>query len=83
MRDQTGTTRQTPSHLDTRAINARLASLADLALCPDCDVPVTTLTADMVDLLIEVTRLTGAVLVTRRESANRLAAIRAALRAEA
>lgn len=84
MVDQTGTTRRIPPlHVDTRAMSARLAGLADVALCPDCELTITAITADMVDLLADVTRLTGLVILARRESANRLAAIRAALRAEA
>lgn len=57
--------------------------MADLALCPECELNLTQVTADCVDLMVEVARLSGVVIVARRESANRLAAIRATLRAAA
>lgn len=84
MVDHTGVTRHLPPlHINTQAIASRLARVADLALCPACELNLTTVVADGVDLILEVARLSGAVIVTRRESANRLAAIRAALRAAA
>jgi hypothetical protein len=80
----TETTRHRPAlHINTHAIALRLARLADLALCPECEPTVTQMAADSVDLIIEVARLSGAVIAARRESANRLAAIRATLRAAA
>lgn len=80
MVDQTETMRHIqPPHIDTNAIVSRLAVLADVALCPECEPTVTEMVADIVDLTAEVTRLYGAVIEARRESANRLAAIRAAL----
>lgn len=72
-----------PLRINTHAIASRLAAVADLALCPECELNLTQVTADMVDLMVEVARLSGAVIVARRESANRLAAIRATLRAAA
>lgn len=84
MVDHTGTTRHLPPlHINTHAIASRLARLTDLALCPECELAVTTVVADCVDLILEVARLSGSVIVARRESANRLAAIRATLRAAA
>jgi hypothetical protein len=70
-------------HIDTHAIASRLATVADLALCPECEPIVTKVAADSVDLMVEVARLYGVVIAARRESANRLAAIRAILRAAA
>jgi hypothetical protein len=82
--DQTGTTRHLPLlHINTHTIASRLAPLADLALCPECELNLTQVAADMVDLMVEAARLYGAVIAARRESANRLAAIRATLRAAA
>ncbi len=70
-------------HIDTEAIVSRLGALADVALCPTCELTITQVVADIVDLTAEVTRLYGAMIGVRRESANRLAAIRAALGATA
>jgi hypothetical protein len=82
--DHTGTMRHLPPpHINTHAIASRLARMADLALCPECELNLTQVTADCADLILEVARLYGAVIVARRESANRLAAIRATLRADA
>lgn len=53
--------------------------MAEVALCPVCELTVTEVAADLVDLTVEVARLYGAMIEARRESANRLAAIRAAL----
>lgn len=78
------TTRHRPApHINTHAIALRLVRLADLALCPECEPTVTQMAADSVDLIIEVAQLPGAVIAARRESANRLAAIRAAAEGEA
>jgi hypothetical protein len=52
-------------------------------LCPESEPAVTQMADDSADLAIEVAWLSGAVIVVRRESANRLAAIRAPLRAAA
>jgi hypothetical protein len=82
--DQTKTTQRLPVlPINTHAITSRLAIVADLALCPECELTVTQVTADIADLIIEVARLSGALIAARRESANRLAAIRATLRAAA
>jgi hypothetical protein len=70
-----------PLCIDTPDIASRLAALAEVALCPVCELPITQIAADLVDLTVEVARLSGAVIEARRESANRLAAIRAALSA--
>ena len=84
MIDQTETTRRRPTlSIDIHAISAWLAELAQVALCPECELAVTAITADVVDLLAEVSRLYGSAIVACRQSANRLAAIRATLRAQA
>ena len=84
MVNPTGTTRHRPApHSNTHAIALRRARLADLALCPECEPAVTQMADDSADLIIEVAWLSGAVIVVRRESANRLAAIRTPLRAAA
>jgi hypothetical protein len=82
--DQTTTTRHLPVlPINTHAIASRLAIVADLALCPECEHNLTQVMADIADLMVEVARLSGALIAARRESANRLAAIRATLRAAA
>jgi len=82
--DHTEATRHlSPPRINTHAIASRLATMAELALCPECELTITQVTADIADLIVEVARLSGAVIVARRESANRLAAIRATLRAAA
>jgi hypothetical protein len=68
--------------VDLGAVASRLETLASIGLCPRCEQIVTPVTADTVALLIEVIRLHEAVQAARLESANRLAAIRAALHAD-
>lgn len=70
-------------HIDTEAIAARLATLADVQPCPRCGLSVTEAMSDVVDLMVEVARLYAALIETRRESANRLAAVYSALGAAA
>jgi hypothetical protein len=65
------------------AIAFRLETLDRAPLCDSCRPPVVAVTADTVSLLTEALRLHDALTVTRLESANRLAAIRAALGAAA
>jgi hypothetical protein len=67
---------------DPAAIAARMEELDKTAMCRECRNAVLPVTADTVRLLIEVIRLWDALLETRMESANRLAAIRAALGAD-
>jgi hypothetical protein len=68
--------------IDAEAIASRLEALASAGLCPRCEQAVTPVTADTVALLIEAARLWGALYLARLESANRLAAMRAALHAD-
>ncbi|MGH3795333.1 MAG: hypothetical protein ACRDSP_10620 [Pseudonocardiaceae bacterium] len=80
MVNQTDPTPRSPYlRLDTVSIAARLSALADVQPCPDCGLSLWDTVADSADLLIEVARLYAALLETRLESANRLAAIRATL----
>ena len=67
--------------IDPDAIASRLETLDDASLCDSCRNAVIPVAADTVRLLIETIRLRDALSVIRLESANRLAAIRAALRA--
>ena len=67
--------------IDAAAITARLEALARAELCPSCERAVIAVTADTTRLLIEVIRLQDALCLARLESANRLAAMRAALSA--
>jgi hypothetical protein len=60
-----------------------MEQLDKTTMCRACRDAVIPVTADTVRLLIEVIRLWDAVFETRMESANRLAAIRAALGAAA
>ena len=69
--------------IDPDAITARLDALASAGLCPRCQDIIPPLTADTRALLAEVIRLHGALHAARLESANRLAAMRAALGAAA
>ena len=69
--------------IDAAAIAARLEALARAELCPSCERAVIAVTADTTRLLIEVIRLHDALYLARLESANRLAAMRAALGAAA
>ena len=66
-------------HVDTDAINARLADLAEIRTCPTCTVPVTQAVTDITNLLIQVSGLYPALVAARREAANLRAAIYAAL----
>ena len=67
--------------IDPDAVAGRLETLARIGLCPRCEEIVTPVTADTVALLIEVIRLHEAARAARLESANRLAAIQAAIHA--
>jgi hypothetical protein len=69
--------------IDPDAIAGRLETLGQTRLCDSCRTAVIAVTADTVRLLIEAIRLWDALSVTRLESANRLAAMRAALAAAA
>lgn len=83
MAHQTDPTPHIPHlHIDTASIAARLTILAEAGHCPRCGLSLFEVVADSADLLVEVARLYAALLATRRESANRLAAILATLRAE-
>jgi uncharacterized protein YggE len=68
--------------VDLDAVASRLETFASIGLCPRCEQMVSPVTADTADLLIEVIRLHEAAQAARLESANRLAAIRAALHAD-
>ncbi|MGH4025405.1 MAG: hypothetical protein ACRDRV_12590 [Pseudonocardiaceae bacterium] len=68
-----------PLQIDTETIAARMAALAETQPCPHCGLPGTEMVVDVGDLLTEVLRLYAALLTTRRQAANRLAAIRATL----
>lgn len=70
-----------PDTIDTNAIAARLGALASAGICPRCAQVIAPLTADTKALLTEVIRLHYALAGTRLESANRLAAMQAALNA--
>lgn len=88
MVNQTETAPRIPQlHIDPEAIAARLAALSDVEPCPRCGLPMTEATSDVLsdfaDVLVEVVRLYAVLIETRRESANRLAAVRAALSAVA
>jgi hypothetical protein len=67
--------------VDGNAIIARLETLARADLCPRCARVIDPVAADAIQLFGEVIRLHEALIYTRLESANRLAAIRAALHA--
>lgn len=69
--------------IDPDAIASRLEKLDDTPLCDSCRNAIIPVAADAVRLLIEAIRLWDALSVTRQESANRLAAMRAALHAAA
>lgn len=69
--------------VDLEPITSHLDALADTDLCPRCDAAVTAVMGDVPRLLIELNRLYDALLDTRVQSANRLAATRAALHADA
>ena len=68
---------------DAAQVAARLDTLARAELCESCERAVIPVTADTVALLIEVILLRDRLAAARLESANRLAAIRAALHADA
>lgn len=63
----------------TSTVEARLDALASAGICPRCQQAIAPLTDDVKALLGEVIRLNYALTETRLESANRLAAMRAAL----
>jgi uncharacterized protein YggE len=67
--------------IDPAAIAARLETLSTSPLCDGCAAGVVPVTADTAALLIEAIRLAETLAAARLESANRLAAIRAALHA--
>ena len=68
--------------INPAAVAFRLEALDNSRLCGSCRNAVIPVTADTVALLIEALRLHDALTVARLESANRLAAMRAALRAD-
>ncbi len=67
--------------IDADAIITRLETLASAELCPRCESAIYPVAAEAIQLFREVIRLHEALIDTRLESANRLAAIRAALHA--
>lgn len=67
--------------VDPRQISGRLTTLENAAICPRCRQLIAPLTADTRALLIEVTRLHEALKAARLESADRLAAMQAAIHA--
>jgi hypothetical protein len=67
--------------IDGDAIISRLETLARTELCPRCARVADPVAADAIQLFREVIRLHEALIYTRLESANRLAAMRAALHA--
>ena len=82
MTDQEARQRHLPAiTVNLDAVAARLETLASAGLCPRCEQMVTPVTADTVALLAEVIRLHEAARTARLESANRLAAIQAAIHA--
>jgi hypothetical protein len=82
MADQQENIRHMPRlSVDGSAAIARLETLAGTELCARCEEAVAPVAADAVQLLTEVIRLYDALAATRCESANRLAAMRAALHA--
>jgi len=68
--------------IDPAAIAFRLETLDNTRLCDPCRQAIIPVTGDTVALLIEALRLHDALTVARLESANRLAAMQAALRAD-
>jgi hypothetical protein len=70
---------QPPEPSDIHAATARLRAFARAGCCARCQPAVIPLAADVKALLAEVTRLRRALKASRLESANRLAAIHAAL----
>jgi hypothetical protein len=68
--------------IDTGAISDRLNTLATIPPCPDCGPAVVTAATECAAVLGELIRLYAVLIEARRESANRLAAIRAAVGAE-
>jgi hypothetical protein len=67
--------------IDADAIASRLQTLSHTHLCPRCEQTVIPVAHDTLQLLVEVIRLHEALRSARLESANRLAAMRAALSA--
>ena len=81
--DQPENARHMPQlSIDGNAIIARLETLADADLCPRCEQAVAAVATDTMQLLAEVIRLYELLALARYESANRLAAMRAALHAD-
>ena len=68
-----------PLHIDPDAINARLATLAQVQACRKCKVPASQAITDITNLLIQVSGLYAVLIDTRREAANLRAAMYAAL----
>ena len=69
--------------VDPAAIASRMEKLDKTTMCRECRDAVIPVTADTVRLLIEVIRLWDLLIGKRTESANRLAAMKAALGAAA
>jgi hypothetical protein len=69
--------------VDPAAIACRIEELDKTAMCRECRDAVIPVTTDTVRLLIEVIRLRELLIGKRAESANRLAAMKAALGAAA
>ena len=71
-----------PLHIDAEAIQARLETLVHVRPCKKCMVPARQAVADITNLLLQVSGLYAELIEARREAANYLAAIRAALGAD-
>jgi hypothetical protein len=69
--------------IDLEAISTHLDAIAGMDLSPDCDLALTALAGDVAELLAQINQLYSELLSARLQSANLLAAIRAALRADA
>lgn len=67
--------------INPAAVAYRLETLDSTRLCDSCRAAIIPVTADMVAVLIEAIRLHDALTVARLESANRLAAMQAAVHA--
>jgi hypothetical protein len=66
---------------DIGAVISRLETLADTPVCAACEQAMAPVAGDVIMLAAESIRLRDALYTARLESANRLAAIRAALHA--
>jgi len=74
--------RHLPPHpIDITTVAARIDALTSAGICPRCQHLIAPLTAEVKALLAEAIRLRDALTAARLESANRLAAMRAALSA--